>query len=180
MTLGDFINEFGEAYTAVGRPPLEGRLVALLLAGPEPQTLAQISTALRVSKSALLRVVRPMVERGDLKRWREPSSREHSFALTDHAYIHDLRVQINSTERVLKAIQAMRQKKLDPHSHAQLERQAEVSRQILRCLTSIVNPIEKDQEKDLQNHLERDWDALPPSRGRGRNPKKDLSPKDLD
>jgi DNA-binding transcriptional regulator GbsR (MarR family) len=180
MTLGDFINELGEAYTAVGRPPLEGRLVALLLAGPEPQTLAQLAKTLRVSKSALLRVVRPMVERGDLKRWREPSSREHSLALTDHAYIHDLRVQIHSTERVLRALEAMSRKKLDPHSQAQLKRQAEVSKQTLRGLTAIVNSVEKDQEKDLREHLERDWDALPPSRGRGRDPKKDLSPKDLD
>lgn len=180
MTLASFINELGEAYAAVGRPPLEGRLVALLLAGPEPQTLAQISESLKVSKSALLRVVRPMVERGDLKRWREPSSREHSLALTDHAYIHNLRVQVMSSERVLKAVREIAKKHPDEHSRSQLRRQAEIAEQTLKSLTAIVDSVEKDQEKDIKQHLELEWDALPPSRGRGRNPKKPLAPKDIE
>ncbi|MER3484054.1 MAG: hypothetical protein C4332_13775 [Meiothermus sp.] len=180
MTLDNFIDELGEAYTAVGRPPLEGRLVALLLAGPEPQSLAQLSERLKVSKSALLRVVRPMVERGDLKRWREPSSREHKLALTDHAYIHDLRVQIHSAEQVLKAIHALRKHNLDAHSRAQLGRQAEIAERTVKTLTAIVEAVEKDQEKDIRQHLEQEWDALPPRRGRGRDPKKPITPKDLD
>ena len=34
-----------------------------------------------------------------------------------------------------------------------------------------VRAAEERQNQDLERHLEQDWDALPPRKGRGRNPR---------
>lgn len=173
MDLNGFIDEVSDAYEKVGRPILEGRLVALLLTVAEPQTLGELATALEVSKSALLKVVRPMVERGDLKRWREPKTRQHSIALTGPAYIHDLRVHLVNSRRVLDAVRSLlAQPDLDEPIREQLSRHAEIVEEAACCLEAVVHAVEEQQIQDLQRHLEQEWDALPPRKGRGRNPRK--------
>ncbi|MER3443790.1 MAG: hypothetical protein C4342_04085 [Armatimonadota bacterium] len=176
MNPNDFIDELGDAYYCVGRPVLEGKVIALLLLASEPQSLGELAAQLGVSKAALLKVVRPMVERGDLKRWREPSSRAHRLGLTDQAYIHDLRVHVLNSRRVLEATRKMLRKKgLKEGVRAQLARHAEVVRKAVQSLEAVVRSVEEEQSRDLEEHLERDWDALPPRKGRGRNPKLKLT-----
>ncbi|PZA05862.1 MULTISPECIES: hypothetical protein [unclassified Meiothermus] len=172
MEINQFINEVSDAYEQVGRPILEGRLVALLLTVAEPQTLGELATALEVSKSALLKVVRPMVERGDLKRWREPKTRQHSIALAGPAYIHDLRLHLISGRRVLGAVRALlAQPDLDKPVRERLFQHAQVVEAATSALEKIVHTVEEQQIQDLQRHLEQDWDALPPRKGRGRAPR---------
>lgn len=176
MDLNGFIDEVSDAYEQVGRPILEGRLIALLLTVSEPQTLGELAAALEVSKSALLKVVRPMVERGDLKRWREPKTRQHSVALTNPAYIHDLRVHLVNSRRVLRAVRSLlAQPDLNGHVRERLSQHAEVVEVATRCLEVVVRAVEERQNQDLERHLEQDWDALPPRKGRGRNPKLKLT-----
>ncbi|MCL6569251.1 MAG: hypothetical protein K6T35_10335, partial [Meiothermus silvanus] len=61
---------------------------------------------------------------------------------------------------------------LDEPIREQLSRHAEIVEEAACCLEAVVHAVEEKQIQDLQRHLEQEWDALPPRKGRGRNPRK--------
>ena len=173
VTNQSFTEQLGGLYARVGRPPLEGRFVALLLLTVDEISLGDAAAVLGVTKNALLKTATPMLERGDVKRSREPSTRKHLYSLSDHAYTRDLREQADlshSVTAMVKQFLAARAK-LHPEAKRRLRNHGLVSGRAAEALERVLQPEERAQENDIEKHLEQDWDALPPRRGRGRHPK---------
>jgi DNA-binding MarR family transcriptional regulator len=168
-----FTEQLSHLYARIGRPPLEGRFVALLLITVDEISLGDAAELLSVTKNALLKTATPMLERGDVKRSRDPRTRQHLYSLTDHAYIRDLRTQADLS-RAVSAITGQflaSRRKLHPEAKRRLSNHSLVAWRATEALERVLKPEERAQEADIEQHLEQDWDALPPRRGRGRHPK---------
>lgn len=171
MKLDEYLHTLGEAYACIGRPHLEGSLVALLLASPRPVALGEAAQTLGVSKSALLKLLTPMMERGDVKRSLEPSTRRHLFELTDHAFIHDLRVEVMNRHKISQA--TLDYLKSTPgvprQTKSRLRGHADFTKRLAKHLERVLQVHEARLARDLEHHLENNWYALPPSKKRWRN-----------
>ncbi|PZA07054.1 MULTISPECIES: hypothetical protein [unclassified Meiothermus] len=170
MQLDEYIETLGEAYACLGRPRLEGRLVALLLASPRPIALGEAAQVLGVTKNALLKLLTPMTERGDVMRTLEPSTRRHLFALTDHAFIHDLRTEVVNRQKISEATLGYLKstRGLPPHAKSRLRGHAEFTRRLAQQLGRVLKHKERELAREMEEHLEKDWYALPPHRKRWR------------
>ncbi len=60
--LQNLINAYAEAYQNLGYSSLMGKIVALLIASPEPQSLDQISETLQMSKGPVSQIARKLKE----------------------------------------------------------------------------------------------------------------------
>lgn len=171
MKLDEYVQTLGEAYACLGRPYLEGCLVALLLASERPIALGEAAQTLSVTKNALLRLLTPMMERGDVKRSLEPSTRRHLFELTDHAFIHDLRVEVVNRKKIGEATLAYLKTagRLSRPTRSRLRGHADFTLRLARYLGRVLEVHESRLARDLEHHLKNDWDALPPSKKRWRN-----------
>lgn len=178
MKLDEYLETLGEAYACLGRPRLEGRLVALLLASPRPVALGEAAQTLGVTKNAVLKLLTPMMERGDVKRSLEPSTRRHLFELTDHAFIQDLRVEVINRQKISEATLAYLKstRGLPRQTKSRLRGHAEFTKRLARQLGRVLEHQETKLARELEHHLENDWYALPPRRKRWReNAKRELS-----
>jgi DNA-binding transcriptional regulator GbsR (MarR family) len=68
-----FIDRLGDAAEADGLSPIAGRLFALLMLAPEPQSLDDLAAALGVSKASVSTDARRLLERGIVERTRRPA-----------------------------------------------------------------------------------------------------------
>jgi DNA-binding MarR family transcriptional regulator len=173
VTNKTFTEQLGMLYARAGRPPLEGRFVALLLLTVDEISVGDAAQLLGVTKNALLKTAVPMLERGDVKRSRDPRTRQHLYSLSDHAYTRDLRDHANLSRAVTVTTQQFlsARSKVHPEAARRLRNHALVSGRAADALERILQPEERAQEADIEKHLEQDWDALPPRKGRGRHPK---------
>jgi DNA-binding transcriptional regulator GbsR (MarR family) len=80
----EFVHDYGEAYRQFGLPRLMGHVVALLLTGPGPLSLDEITERLSVSKGPVSQIMRRLREHGLVeKRWVPGSRRDHYRATPD-------------------------------------------------------------------------------------------------
>lgn len=174
MQLDEYLEILGEAYACLGRPRLEGRLVALLLASPGPIALGEAAQMLGVTKNALLKLLTPMTERGDVMRTLEPSTRRHLFELTDHAFIHDLRTEVANRQKISEATLAYLKstRGLPPHTKSRLRGHAELTRRLAHQIGRVLKHQESKLAREVEEHIEKDWYALPPRRKRWREKEK--------
>ncbi|MDX2005319.1 MAG: hypothetical protein SFU83_08590 [Meiothermus sp.] len=168
MTQREFINRVGSLYTRVGRPPLEGRFVALLLLAEGPVAVARAAEQLGVTRQALQRLAVEMLERGDLKREGEFSTKRHLYSLADHAYSRDLRAHLDAITEVSELAEEMLGRaRAGGDAALHLRAHAELTRRAAESLRGLVESHERAREADLEAHLERNWDAVPARRGAG-------------
>ena len=164
MTLNEYIEEMGELFSQLGRQPLEGRLVALLLARPGTLRLGEIAKALGVTKAALSRLVNEMLERGDLKREGIPSTREHAYQLVDDMFIAHLRTFRDVSRQMAELTNevAADPTVTDPDAIHRLHYAAGVHAQVALEVARALTPEERMQTEDLQRHHEDNWNAILP------------------
>lgn len=154
MTLEDYCEQLGKLYERVGRQPLEGRLVALLLCQPEPFTLSRAARALGVTKMAVSRLANQLIARGDLKRSRLSSTREHAYEIVDDAYIGDLRERLGVSRSIVELSRAFSSElpAHDPRVVARLQHHASIHERVSDALESALEPEEAVQAADLRAH----------------------------
>ena len=172
MTVPEYVEEMGELFSQLGRQPLEGRLVALLLARPGPTRMGEIAKTLGVTKAALSVLVNQMLERGDLKREGVQSTREHAYELVDHMFIGHLRTFRDVSRQMAEITTevAADPTVTDPAAIHRLHYAAGVHAQVALELARVLTPEERVQTDDLQKHHEENWNAIPPRKqGKGDN-----------
>jgi DNA-binding transcriptional regulator GbsR (MarR family) len=171
MTLSRFINHLGVLYARVGRSELEGRFVALLLLTETTVAVNEAANQLGVTRQALHRLAVAMLERGDVKREEEFSTKRHLYSLADHAYSRDLRIHLDTSLEIARSARAMLEVVPTKSECAKrLHKHAELNQRVVEALSGLVREEEAAQGADLEKHLERNWDAVPARKGPGRSP----------
>ncbi|HEX2863005.1 MAG TPA: PAS domain-containing protein, partial [Deinococcales bacterium] len=162
-----FVAALGEVFGKAGRPPLEGRMAALLLLSDGPVTLAEAARRLGVTKAAVSRIAQDMANRGDLKERRVYSTREHTYELTDSTYLRDLKVRRSQSWYVAMLCRQLLEDDLDLTDEAgeNLRSQAVLHARVALAIGNLLEPFERRQERDLLHHLQHDWDAVQPLPG---------------
>ena len=161
-----FIEALGSLYAEAGRPVLEGRFVSILLSCDEEIGLGEAASRLGVHKAALSRLANAMLERGSVKRSVDPRSRVHSYSLADHAYSFDVRVQVDASHAIATATRDfLEHRDLPAGAIKKLRHHATFCNDVASSLERVLRPEEDRQAQDIEQHLEENWDALPPSDG---------------
>ena len=164
VTPETFVRRFGRKHAALGRPPLEGRLLALLLLNPEPVSLSEAARQLQATKGGLSKVVSEMHERGDLEITRDPSSREHHLALTNSVYLRDLmnKRDLSASIAALGYAFLRDNPDVDPAVRQRVQDLADIRAQHTLNISRLLEVRLQAQERARQSHLQDNWDAVPP------------------
>jgi len=158
-----YIEEMGELFKGLGRQALEGRFVALLLTQARPVSLKEAAEALSVSRGSLSTLANAMIERGDVLRSGNFSTREHLYRLVDRVYVRDLIDRREASRRLsgLASRLAAGAPTLEPEAVSQLTYYAGLHSQAALGLDGVLSGEERLQAAYLKQDLEEDWDALP-------------------
>lgn len=159
----EFVEALGDIYGRLGRPVLEGRFAALLLAYG-PTTLSAAAQRLGVNKVTLSRVANRMLELQDVKRSVAKGTREHLYELVDHAYSRDLSERQRLSGQIAELTQelARASANADDRMLTTLRHHAELHRIVADSLGRIMQPEEKLKAQDIREHYRSNWDAVPP------------------
>src|SRR5215468_7305761 len=95
-----FIDRLGDAAEADGLSPIAGRLFALLLLAPEPQSLDELAEALGVSKASVSTDARRLLERGIVERTRRTGDRRDFYELTPDFFARVIRARVARWRRI--------------------------------------------------------------------------------
>jgi DNA-binding transcriptional regulator GbsR (MarR family) len=117
----EFVHDYGEAYRQFGLPRLMGHVVALLLTGPGPLSLDEITEQLQVSKGPVSQVMRRLRDHGLVeKRWVPGSRRDHYRATPDifgQAFANHAALLRSNLELAHKYAQLARERSGDLDQH---------------------------------------------------------------
>src|SRR5215470_18994648 len=81
-----FIDRLGDAAEADGLSPIAGRLFALLMLAPEPQSLDELADTLGVSKASVSTDARRLLDRGIVERITRTGDRRDYYELAPDFY----------------------------------------------------------------------------------------------
>jgi len=84
--VNELINTYAEAYQNLGYSSLMGKIVALLLAAPEPLSLDEISERLQMSKGPISQIARKLKEHQLIERVWIPGERKDYYRATDDIF----------------------------------------------------------------------------------------------
>lgn len=84
--LQSLIASYAEAYQNAGHPSLMGKMVALLLASPEPLSLDDITEQLQMSKGPVSQIARKLKEHHLIEKVWIPGERKDFYAATDDIF----------------------------------------------------------------------------------------------
>ncbi|HWG84508.1 MAG TPA: hypothetical protein VNT60_03405, partial [Deinococcales bacterium] len=143
MELAEFTLAMGELYRAIGRSSLEGRFVALLLASEDAVSLKSAAATLGVSKATVSSLANTMLERGDLKRTGDYSSREHRYRLVNHAHVSTLRDLATAARRIGELTRRYAREAATPQHATRLEKHLRLYLTAAGTLDEAVAPYER-------------------------------------
>nr|WP_232320906.1 MarR family transcriptional regulator [Mycobacterium shimoidei] len=90
----EFVDRMGLFFEGLGGPPTMGRVYGwLMICNPPQQSLAELATALSVSKASISTVARQLLAAGMIERL-PSASREHRYRVTPGGFTHVLNVQL--------------------------------------------------------------------------------------
>jgi DNA-binding transcriptional regulator GbsR (MarR family) len=84
--VNELINTYAEAYQNLGYSSLMGKIVALLLAAPEPLSLDEISERLQMSKGPISQIARKLKEHQLIERVWIPGERKDYYRATSDIF----------------------------------------------------------------------------------------------
>lgn len=91
----EFVDRMGLFFEGLGAPRTMGRVYGwLMICAPPQQSLAQLATALSVSKASISTVARQLLAAGMIERL-PSASREHRYRVTPGGFTHVLNVQLS-------------------------------------------------------------------------------------
>jgi DNA-binding transcriptional regulator GbsR (MarR family) len=102
-----FIDRLGDAAEADGLSPIAGRLFALLLLAPEPQSLDELAESLGVSKASVSTDARRLLERGIVERTRRTGDRRDFYELTPDFFARVIRARVARWRRIQQLMDDM-------------------------------------------------------------------------
>ncbi|WP_027482306.1 PAS domain-containing protein [Deinococcus pimensis] len=164
MSTEFFGRRFGRALGTLGHPPLEGRLVALLLLSPTPVSLSNAARTLGATKGALSKVVHDLLARHDLIVTRAPSTREHHLSLPGGTFLRDLHQQRELSLSIATLTYAMLRDNadLDPDVTDRARAFADLRAAHAGALDGLLAEPAEVQRREVGAHLAQNWDAVVP------------------
>jgi DNA-binding transcriptional regulator GbsR (MarR family) len=103
-----FIDRLGDAAEADGLSPIAGRLFALLMLAPEPQSLDELAEALGVSKASVSTDARRLLERGIVERTRRTGDRRDFYELAPDFFARVIRARVARWRRIQQLVDDVR------------------------------------------------------------------------
>src|SRR5215831_15340638 len=103
-----FIDRLGDAAEADGLSPIAGRLFALLMLAPEPQSLDELAESLGVSKASVSTDARRLLERGIVERTRRTGDRRDIYELTPDFFARVIRARVARWRRIQQLVDTVR------------------------------------------------------------------------
>ena len=103
-----FIDRLGDAAEADGLSPIAGRLFALLLLAPEPQSLDELAEALGVSKASVSTDARRLLDRGIVERTRRTGDRRDFYELAPDFFARVIRARVARWRRIQQLVDDVR------------------------------------------------------------------------
>ncbi|MGY0499339.1 GbsR/MarR family transcriptional regulator [Nocardia sp. FBN12] len=101
------IEDFGlRIGTAMGWPPMAGRLAGILILSPAPMTLAELQQALGASKGSASEMTRLLITNGTVDRIKLPGVRQAVYEWRDDAWVGCLQHQLDQTKQLLALAEA--------------------------------------------------------------------------
>jgi DNA-binding transcriptional regulator GbsR (MarR family) len=103
-----FIDRLGDAAEADGLSPIAGRLFALLMLAPEPQSLEELADSLGVSKASVSTDARRLLDRGIVERTRRTGDRRDFYELTPDFFARVIRARVARWRRIQQLVDEVR------------------------------------------------------------------------
>src|SRR5499427_4728949 len=103
-----FIDRLGDAAEADGLSPIAGRLFALLLLAPEPQSLDELADGLGVSKASVSTDARRLLDRGIVERTRRTGDRRDFYELAPDFFARVIRARVARWRRIQQLVDDVR------------------------------------------------------------------------
>src|SRR5262252_4482875 len=103
-----FIDRLGDAAEADGLSPIAGRLFALLLLAPEPQSLDELAGTLGVSKASVSTDARRLLDRGIVERTRRTGDRRDFYELAPDFFARVIRARVARWRRIQQLVDTVR------------------------------------------------------------------------
>jgi DNA-binding transcriptional regulator GbsR (MarR family) len=103
-----FIDRLGDTAEADGLSPIAGRLFALLMLAPEPQSLDDLAAALGVSKASVSTDARRLLERGIVERTRRTGDRRDFYELVPDFFARVIRARVARWRRIQQLVDTVR------------------------------------------------------------------------
>jgi DNA-binding transcriptional regulator GbsR (MarR family) len=103
-----FIDRLGDAAEADGLSPIAGRLFALLMLAPEPQSLDQLAEQLGVSKASVSTDARRLLDRGIVERTRRTGDRRDFYELAPDFFARVIRARVARWRRIQQLVDDVR------------------------------------------------------------------------
>ena len=103
-----FVEQLGVMMDAEGYPRVAGRLLALLLVSPEPQSLDELARQLEVSKASVSVNIRNLEQRGIVERIGHAGDRRDYYEVADDLLARSIEQRIAKWHRFHDSIRAVR------------------------------------------------------------------------
>jgi DNA-binding transcriptional regulator GbsR (MarR family) len=103
-----FIDRLGDAAESDGLSPIAGRLFALLMLAPEPQSLDELAESLGVSKASVSTDARRLLDRGIVERTRRTGDRRDFYELAPDFFAKVIRARVARWRRIQQLIDGVR------------------------------------------------------------------------
>src|SRR5215470_13482976 len=103
-----FIDRLGDAAEDDGLSPIAGRLFALLMLAPEPQSLDQLAEQLGVSKASVSTDARRLLDRGIVERTRRTGDRRDFYELAPDFFARVIRARVARWRRIQQLVDDVR------------------------------------------------------------------------
>ena len=103
-----FIDRLGDAAEADGLSPIAGRLFALLMLAPEPQSLDELAAQLGVSKASVSTDARRLLDRGIAERTRHTGDRRDFYELAPDFFARVIRARVARWRRIQQLVDDVR------------------------------------------------------------------------
>ena len=103
-----FIDRLGDAAEADGLSPIAGRLFALLMLAPEPQSLDELAETLGVSKASVSTDARRLLDRGIVERTRRTGDRRDFYELAPDFFARVIRARVARWRRIQQLVDTVR------------------------------------------------------------------------
>ncbi|MER5438719.1 helix-turn-helix domain-containing protein [Streptomyces sp. NPDC002790] len=103
MSERPLVEDFGRRIgSAMGWPPIAGRLAGVLMLSPDPMTLSELQARLGASKGSTSEMTRLLIANGTVERVKVPGVRQAGYVWRDDAWSGCLQHQLTQTEQLLE------------------------------------------------------------------------------